>query len=240
MATEDKIYFIGERNCDKIIDMNIQDITEESKESQRMGKALAEMSLEELWELFPVFLVAPNEKWKKYYVEMESFLQEIMVDYQVVRISHIGSTAIEGIWAKDIVDILLEIDTDEDMEMVAEMAEKNGFIRMSSDAKRISLNRGYTPDGFADKVYHLHLCFAGDHDELYFRDYLREHQEVAKAYEGMKLALWKQYEHDRDGYTNAKAAFVEKWTWEARKKYGGRYDESGDTANCNGTVSIRH
>lgn len=189
-----------------------------------MGRALAEMTLEELWELFPIFLIEHNEKWKKYYVEMEAFLQDILADFQVVRINHIGSTAIEGIWAKDIVDVLLEIDVDEDMEKVAQKTEKNGFVRMSSDAKRISLNKGYTPDGFADKVYHLHIRFVGDNNELYFRDYLNEYQEVAKAYEQMKLELWKKYEHDRDGYTNAKAAFVEKWTLEARKIYGDRYE----------------
>lgn len=189
-----------------------------------MGRALAEMTLEELWELFPIFLVAHNEKWKQYYNEMESFLQNILADYQLVRISHIGSTAIEGIWAKDIVDVLLEIDVNEDMEKAANTTEKNGFIRMSSDAKRISLNKGYTSDGFADKVYHLHIRFAGDNNELYFRDYLKEHQEVAKAYEQMKLELWKKYEHDRDAYTNAKTAFVEKWTLEARKIYGDRYE----------------
>lgn len=190
-----------------------------------MGKSLAEMTLEELWELFPIFLVEHNEKWKKYYVEMESFLQNILADDQLVRISHIGSTAIEGIWAKDIVDILLEIDANENMEKVASTTEKNGFIRMSSDAKRISLNKGYTSNGFADKVYHLHIRFAGDNNELYFRDYLKEHQEVAKAYEQMKLKLWKKYEHDRDAYTNAKTVFVEKWTMEARKLYGDRYEQ---------------
>ncbi len=186
------------------------------------------MTLEELWELFPIFLIEHNEKWKKYYVEIESFLQDILADYQVVRVNHIGSTAIEGIWAKDIVDVLLEIDPNEDMEKVASTTEKNGFIRMSSDAKRISLNNGYTPNGFADKVYHLHICFAGDNNELYFRDYLNEHQEVAKAYEQMKLQLWKKYEHDRDAYTNAKTAFIEKWTLEARKIYGDRYDIYSD------------
>lgn len=189
-----------------------------------MGKALAEMTLEELWERFPVSLVPPNEKWKKYYLEMESNLQDILADDQMVRISHIGSTAIGRIWAKDIVDILLEIDTNEDIEKVAEMAEKIGFIRMSSDVGRISLNKGYTPDGFADKVYHLHIRFMGDHPELYFRDYLKEHQEVARAYETLKQKLQKKYEHDRDGYTNAKTAFVKKWTLEARKLYGDRYE----------------
>lgn len=188
-----------------------------------MGRALAEMTLEELWELFPIFLIEYHEKWKRYYVEMESFLQNILADYQVVRINHIGSTAVEGMRAKDIVDVLLEIDANEDMEKVAATVEKNGFIRMSTNATRVSLNKGYTTNGFADKVYHLHIRFMGDNNELYFRDFLSEHQEVAKAYEQLKLKLWKRYEHDRDAYTDAKTAFVEKWTMEARKIYGDRY-----------------
>ena len=44
---------------------------------------LAEMTLEELWELFPIFLIEHNEKWKKYYAEMQSFLQDILADCQV-------------------------------------------------------------------------------------------------------------------------------------------------------------
>ena len=63
---------------------------------------------------------------------------------------------------------------------------------------------GYTDNGFAEKVYHLHLRLEGDHDELYFRDYLIEYPQAAKEYEQLKLSLWKQFEHDRDGYTAAK------------------------------------
>ena len=47
-------------------------------------------------------------------------------------------------------------------------------------------------------MYHIHLRYAGDNDELYFRDYLNEHPAVAKGYETLKLRLWKQYEHNRD------------------------------------------
>lgn len=187
------------------------------KKGKFMKKSLTEMTLEELWELFPIFLTAPNDKWSSYYSEMAQFLTVLLSDYQITRISHIGSTAVNGIWAKNIVDILLEIDADEDMERVAEVIENHGFLRMSSDERRISLNRGYTENGFAEKVYHLHVRYAGDHDELYFRDYLNEHTRIAKEYEQLKLNLWKKFEHDRDGYTNAKSGFVEKWTSEAKK-----------------------
>ncbi len=188
-----------------------------------MKKPLSEMTLEELWELFPIFLTEHNDKWTTYYDEMEHFLKELLADYRIIRIGHIGSTAINSIWAKDIVDILLEIDAGEDMDSVAEVMENNGFIRMSSDEGRISFNQGYTENGFAERVFHLHLRYAGDNNELYFRDYLNEHPQVAKEYEQLKLELWKKFEHNRDAYTQAKSEFIERWTSEARKVYSGRY-----------------
>ena len=188
-----------------------------------MGKKLAEMTLEELWELFPIFLVAPDDRWKEHYKEIEKTLTGLLSDQPVVRISHIGSTAIEGIWAKNIVDVMIEIAQSVGLKDIARILERNGFIIMSAKENRISLNKGYTENGFAEKVYHIHLRYAGDNDELYFRDYLNEHPLVAKEYETLKLRLWKQYEHDRDAYTDAKTDFITQWTAEARKEYGDRY-----------------
>ena len=188
-----------------------------------MGKELSEMSLEELWELFPIFLVAHNDKWDIFYEEIESFLKCTLSECPVERISHIGSTAISGIWAKDIVDVMIEVSKCSDIQNTAKEMEKNGFIRMSTETDRISFNRGYTKDRFSDKVYHVHLRYIGDNDELYFRDYLNEHPQIAKEYERLKLQLWKRFEHNRDAYTNAKTEFVRKWTLKAKRVYKGKY-----------------
>ena len=75
--------------------------------------------------------------------------------------------------------------------------------------------------GFTKKL--LIFLSKGDNDELYFRDYLNEHPQIAKEYEALKLELWKRYEHDRDAYTDAKTAFIRKLTAEARRVYGDRY-----------------
>ncbi len=184
-----------------------------------MSKKLSEMTLEELWELFPIILTEHKSEWAEYYLEMEAILKEELGDRQILRISHIGSTAINGIWSKPIVDILVEIALDEDMQAVAEEIEKCGFLRMSDEKGRISFNKGYTENGFDEKVYHLHLRFAGDNDESYFRDYMNEHPHLAKEYEKLKLGLWKRFEHSRDGYTNAKTDFIKKNTAEAKKQY---------------------
>ena len=188
-----------------------------------MAKELSEMTLQELWNLFPIFLVPHDDKWKIYYDEIRNFLEKILSGYPIKRISHIGSTAIFGILAKNIVDVMVEISRSADIDNVAEKIENNGFVRMSTEKNRISFNRGYTKNGFAEKVFHLHLRYAGDNDELYFRDYLNEHPQTAREYEALKLKLWKQFEHNRDAYTNAKTEFIQKWTGEAKRIYEGRY-----------------
>ena len=188
-----------------------------------MGKELSEMTLEELWELFPIYLVQHDDKWIDYFREIETTIIDLLADYNVERISHIGSTAIQGIWAKNIVDVMIEIPENIDIEEAAHTMERNGFIRMSAESDRISLNRGYTKEGFAEKVYHIHLRYTGDNDELYFRDYLNEHPQIAKEYESLKLELWKKYEHNRYAYTDAKTAFIRKWIEEAHRAYGNRY-----------------
>ena len=139
------------------------------------------------------------------------------------RISHIGSTAIPSIWAKPIIDILVEIPRESDMMYYMDLIVNSGYICMSQTEKGLSFNKGYTENGFAERVFHLHLRYAGDNDELYFRDYLNEHPQIEKEYETLKLELWKRYEHDRDAYTDAKTGFIRKWTKEARAIYGKRY-----------------
>ena len=165
-----------------------------------MGKPLSEMTLEELWELFPIILEEHNERWKDLYNEEESRLLTFLPEADSLRIHHIGSTAVESIWAKPIVDILVEA-PEGSMEHIKESLIKCGYICMSDSINRKSFNLGYTSEGFAEKVFHLHLRRYGDNDELYFRDYMNDHPDLAKQYELLKLSLWKQFEHDRDGYT---------------------------------------
>lgn len=191
-----------------------------------MGKELSEMTLEELWELFPIILKEHNSNYKDWYeLEKEELLK--CIDRRTIRrINHIGSSAVEGLIAKPTVDILLEIGDETDIEQLKSTLTRNGWILMSSQKNpymQISFNKGYTKEGFAEKVYHLHIRYYDDWNELYFRDYLMENKEVADNYAKLKLELIKQYEHDRDGYTNAKADFISKHTKKAREKYGDRY-----------------
>lgn len=174
-----------------------------------MGKSLEEMTLEELWELFPVVLVPHRPQWLEWAGDEIKSLSELLRDYTPV-ITHIGSTAIAGIQAKPIVDILVEISPDADWRRARAMMEGSGYICMSASGYRMSFNKGYTPEGYAERVFHVHIHAVGDNDEIIFRDYLNSHPTVAREYEALKLSLLPRYSNDRDGYTAAKTEFVNK------------------------------
>jgi len=178
------------------------------------------MTLEKLWQLFPIQLTEHQACWADWYQEEKDRLM-LVLPY-TVKVHHIGSTSIDGIWAKPIIGILMEANFC-DFDIIKSRLLGNGYTSMAQDEKRIDFNKGYTPNGFEKKVFHLHLRKYGNNDELYFRDYLIEHPEIAKAYEKLKLSLWKSFEHNRDGYTESKTAFVHEYTQKAIMQYGKVY-----------------
>lgn len=182
-----------------------------------MNKPLNEMTLEELWQLFPITLSDHRPEWSCQAKKEIAFLSEICSAFHPV-VNHIGSTAVAGIVAKPIIDILMEVDQSIDYREVKSTLEAEGYICMSESESRISFNKGYTPAGYADKVFHIHVHRYGDNDEIIFRDYLLTHREIAKEYESIKLSLLPKFRHDRDGYTEAKTEFVRKITLLAKQK----------------------
>lgn len=170
-------------------------------------KALNDMTPEELWQLFPIVLTPHQPQWKDLAEKEIAWLSVLLSEYSPT-ISHIGSTAVPGIQAKPIIDILVEVAPDAGWKPIKGTMEANGYICMSESADRLSFNKGYTPCGYADKVFHIHFHRNGDRDEIHFRDYLIAHPAVAKEYEALKLSLLPQYRNDRDGYTDAKSEFV--------------------------------
>lgn len=174
-------------------------------------KRLEDMSLSELWELFPIVLVPHNPAWAAWAREEIAHLKELFAGVRAT-FHHIGSTAVPGIWAKPIVDIIVEVADSKLLAAARSRLASAGYLLMSESSSRASFNKGYTPRGYAERVFHIHLRLTGDTDELCFRDYLLAHPDVAKDYEALKLSLWKDYEHDRDAYTAAKTPFVTRHT----------------------------
>ena len=191
-----------------------------------MSKNLDEMTDEERRELFPVILGEYKPEWKENYLEEKDVLGQFIGEQNIVRMNHYGSTAIPGSIAKPTVDILVEIKDNTDTRSLIGNMQSCGYIYLeqpNNPAPHMMFIKGYTPQGFKEPVFHVHVRFAGDWDELYFRDYLLIHPEVADDYGRLKLDLQKKYEYDRDGYTGAKTDFIERITKLARAELSAKY-----------------
>lgn len=186
--------------------------------------SLKDMSNEELWQLFPIILCQHDDNWPNLYLkEKEKILNNI--DQELfVRIDHIGSTAVKGLIAKPTIDILLQIKplTELSRGKLIRSLEDIDYIYQYQPQRqepKMMFMKGYTINGFASEVYHLHVRYQGDDDERYFCRYLVEHPVVANEYKDLKIRLAKKFEHDRDAYTKAKTTFISHYTKIAKKLY---------------------
>lgn len=192
----------------------------------KMAKELSQMSLEELWKLFPIILKEHNPLYKEWYENEKDSILSYINKENIYRMSHIGSSSVTGLVSKPTVDILLELRKDCDVSQIIDLLKENGWTLMSSEFQpemKLSFNKGYTPKGFATKVYHLHVRYLGDWPELYFRDYLAQHPEIAQEYASLKLSLGETYKYHRDNYTKAKTEFITHYTKKAKLEYKDRY-----------------
>lgn len=187
-----------------------------------MRQDFSNVTDEQLAQLFPILLEEHNPEWKEYFLKEKDHLQSIFGD-KMVRINHIGSSAVDGLIAKPTIDILIEVEIDTDIQSITETMLEAGYVVNTPESDIIMYIKGYTPNGFCGQAVHIHVRHSGDWGELYFRDYLNTHPEVAAEYVELKILLKEQYQHDRDGYTQAKGEFVQKYTDIARKEYGVRY-----------------
>ncbi len=107
-----------------------------------MSKALSEMSLEELWQLFPIQLSEHNPDWAIWYEKERSRLASIL-GQSVAQIDHIGSTYVDALMAKPIVDILLQVKPSADIAAIKEVLTADGWLVMAENSNygEIDLNK---------------------------------------------------------------------------------------------------
>jgi len=104
--------------------------------------------------------------------------------------------------------------------------EAKGYIYVPQESNpqpHFTFYKGYTPKGFKGQAYHIHVRFSGDHDELYFRDYLNKNPKALNEYAKLKEKLKEKYEHNRDLYTEEKTDFIKQATIKARQEFKDRY-----------------
>jgi GrpB-like predicted nucleotidyltransferase (UPF0157 family) len=186
-----------------------------------MSKSLAEMTDAERAQLFPIILSEYKPVWEKNYLKERSVVEQAIGSHNIVRINHIGSTAIPGCISKPSVDILVEIKDDVDTAKLISNMQLRKYIYLEQQKNpppHMMFIKGYTPEGFKGQVFHVHVRYGGNWDELYFRDYLLSHPEIADEYGRLKQSLKPRFEYDRDGYTDAKTEFIKRIVALARVK----------------------
>jgi|GEM_PF-687725 len=190
------------------------------------SKPLNEITDSERARLFPIIISEYNPAWPQWFAKEKEILLRLIGADNITRINHFGSTSVPGLAAKPTVDILLEIREGIEPNTLVKILPYPEYIPQERDfpEEKLMFYKGYTPTGFADEVYHIHVRRPGDKprggewDELVFRDYLLAHPETAAEYAALKCRLKDAFEYDRDGYTDAKGGFIRTITEKARKE----------------------
>lgn len=192
----------------------------ESQE-ERIARAVAE----------DVTVAAYNPDWPRMFEAEKRHLQACLHGHLIGRIEHFGSTAIPGLAAKPIVDMLVEVSSlSETRKTVPPILEAQGYDYFWRPSFGDDVPPFYAwfikRDASGNRSHHIHMVEADfEHwDRLYFRDYLIEHPKIAKQYQDLKLRLAADHgdgnvAKDRVAYTAAKTEFIVGITATAKAHY---------------------
>ncbi len=156
----------------------------------------------------PIRLSPYDPDWPGRFERERALLQEAIGEWVVGGIHHVGSTAVPGLEAKPIIDILVGVRDLDESRACFEPLARLGYLYAP-----------YLPDEMhwfckpdpSRRTHHLHLVPAGSRryeEEPAFRDRLRADPTAAGEYAALKRDLAGRFEHDREGYTAAKAEFI--------------------------------
>lgn len=157
-----------------------------------------------------VEVVPYNPEWKVEFNRIKEQLLSYIGDL-ILKIEHVGSTSIEGLAAKPIIDIDVVMESYEDFPRIVERLQLHGYVHQGNLGieGREAFKRSYD-DGFMK--YHLYVCpkdGKGYLEHIAFRDYLRSNTAARKEYEEIKQRLAQEYRYDIDAYCEGKTAFVD-------------------------------
>jgi len=180
-----------------------------------------------------VALAPYDPNWQGSFLQEKEHLLGCLPNELIRRIEHFGSTAVPGLMAKPIVDILVEVsDLTETRSRIAPLLEQQGydyFWRPTHGDNGPPFYAWFIKRDRKSGVrtHHIHMVegeFTGHWDRLLFRDYLIDHPAVAKEYENLKRSLADAFPLDRVAYTQAKSEFIERVTEQAKRYFSTKGD----------------
>ena len=170
---------------------------------------------------YPIIIVGYNPRWPARYEEEKELILGL-IGHQVVVIEHVGSTAVPGLGAKPIIDIMVAVSRLADAEECIAPLPGIGYEYVPPSEVGIPERRYFRKGSAEARTHHIHMVErTSDFWErtLLFRDFLRAHPELAQQYYQLKKELAAKYCSDREGYTEAKTPFIECVIARARAEY---------------------
>ena len=159
-----------------------------------------------------MIIVAYDPRWAHEFEAERARIGEAL-GALALRIDHHGSTAVPGLAAKPIIDIQISVARLDAIATYAERLAPIGYVHLPHEDDAVC--PFFHRPAQWPHTHHVHVVEAGGDEErrtLAFRDYLREHEPVAREYETLKRALAGSLgEHDassREAYANAKGDFI--------------------------------
>lgn len=157
-----------------------------------------------------VRLAAYNPHWAAQFLAERDRLLAILPGC-FAGIEHIGSTAVPGLAAKPIIDILAGVNNLDAADAMLEPLCANGYETSAEFNATLPDRRWLMRHALGRRTHHLHLViFGGERwiQCLKFRDMLRADAAIAARYQRLKEILTDQHRHDREAYTRAKTDFI--------------------------------
>lgn len=158
-----------------------------------------------------------NPEWKNSFEVEKNNLINIFKEI-ALKIEHVGSTSIEGLSAKPIIDMMVIIKRFSDFENVRSYFEKEPYsIKLDSPEDEILIRKGDE----SNRTHFIHVVELGSDRQintLLFRDYLRENKDALLEYEMLKKELAIKYADDRKMYTASKNDFIQGILKKAKEK----------------------
>ena len=156
-----------------------------------------------------ITVVPYDPAWPRLFEEEAARLRAVLGD-NAVAVYHIGSTAVEGLAAKPVIDILPVV---KELARVDDQAEAFRTLGYEYMGKFGIPGRRYLRKGGDERTHHMHV-FGQDSERdirrhLAVRDYLRCHPETAREYGALKTALAQRFPWDNESYCDGKDAFVQ-------------------------------
>lgn len=158
-----------------------------------------------------VHIEAHDPQWSAQFGEERNRLLDLLPG-RFIAIEHIGSTAIPGLAAKPIIDILAGVSVFSEADALMAPLCANGYETSAEYNATLPDRRWLMRHAFGRRTHHLHLVVFGGEPWvrwLQFRDALRSDATIAARYEHLKRTLAEQHRHDREAYTHAKTAFID-------------------------------